>query len=184
MRNRILLNLALLLLLVALALVTFYEPGIEPEQAPQKLSAQAPASIAQIRIQHPQAAPIILRREQQQWWLTTPLRMPADESMVNHLLNLVGETSHARYPSAEMNLTAIGLEAPILTIWLDEIEFRFGKRNPLQQHRYVQVGDQVHMITDTLTHRLSSDHLSYLSRRLTPTQEIHAIQLPEQRIVQ
>jgi len=179
MSRRNLLNLALLLLLAVLVTLALYEPGIEPPPQPSPVSDLTPEQISLITIQRTQQPPITLQKKADGWWLTEPA-LPAREGLVQAILQLAGETSQTHYPLAGLDLAALGLEDPRLCIQLNQQSFCFGSRTPLEQLRYLQHGEQVHLITDTLSHRLTNQPSDYVSLRLLPeTSRISAIQLPE-----
>ncbi len=185
MQTRILLNLALLLIIAALVALVMYEPGIETPPAAAKLSALKAEDIAHLKIAIKNESPIILEKAADQWWLQTPVRLRADETTVKSILTLLDETSYADYPAASFDLATVGLSEPQIQLWFNETEIRLGKRNPLQQQRYAQIGDRVHMITDKVSHRLSGDYSRYVSRALLPEgARIQRLELPELRLAQ
>lgn len=185
MRPRTLLNLGLLVLLALLVALAVYEPGIAPEAEQARLTARTAQDITRIEIQRRDHSPIRLQKEGQQWWLLTPLRMPANEALVRNILAILASPSKGPYAIGKLNPAEAGLADSRLTLRLDDIEIRFGNRNPLDQQRYVQLGDQVHLIADTLSHRLSDTFTDYVSLRLLPEASQPAdITLPHQRLAQ
>lgn len=185
MQPRILLNLLLLAIIAALVALVVYEPGIEAPPAAAKFSPLKADEIARIKIAIKNEAPIILEKTDHQWWLQTPVRLRADEAMAKHILTLLDETSFADYPAASMDPATTGLSEPQIQLWFNDTEIDLGKRNPLQQQRYAQIGARVHMITDKMTYRLSGDYSRYVSRALLPeSARIQRLELPGLRLTQ
>lgn len=185
MQARTLLNLGLLALLALLAWLAVYEPGIAPKPEQPRLTARDPQQIARIEVLRRGEPPVRLQKEGAQWWLLAPRRMPANEALVRNMLDILGAPAQGPYAIAQVDPAALGLAESRLSLRLDDLEIRFGNRNPLDQQRYVQTGDQVHLIADTLSHRLTSDFADYASLRLLPEgSQPQEITLPRQRLAQ
>ncbi len=166
-KNR--LNISLLAILALLLTITFW-PGEEP--APAKATTVAgkldSASINTITVTRRGYPSIVLHKKDQQWWLQQP-ELPAKAPLISELLALLESQSLISYPLNEIEAGPIGLENPFLCIEYNQQHACFGERNPLNQLRYLQFGDRVHMIYDTLSHQLSGKPHDYVSLKLLPT---------------
>lgn len=165
-KNR--LNISLLAILALLLTITFW-PGEEP--APAKAITVAgelnSASINTITVTRRGYPGIVLYKKDQQWWLQQPA-LPARAPLISELLALLESQSLIRYPLNEIKPGPIGLENPFLCIEYNQQRACLGERNPLNQLRYLQFGDQIHMIYDTLSHQLSGEAHDYVSLKLLP----------------
>ncbi|VAW86692.1 hypothetical protein MNBD_GAMMA18-358 [hydrothermal vent metagenome] len=162
------LNISLLAILALLLTITFW-PGEEP--APAKATTVAgpldSASINTITVTRRGHPGIVLHKKDQQWWLQQPA-LPAKAHLISELLALLESESLIKYPLNEIEAGPIGLENPFLCIEYNQQRACFGARNPLNQLRYLQFGDQIHMIYDTLSHQLSGEAHDYVSLKLLP----------------
>ncbi len=171
-RNR--LNLGLLGFVVVLLAVVLWPKAPPQPPTPTLIDSSAIKLISILRQGY---EPTLLERDSSGWQLPQ-FKLPARQSLIEQILKLPNSESHASYPISEMKLGAIGLENPALCLQLDQHKLCFGNRNPLDQLRYLQIDDQVHMIYDTLSHQLSGEAKDYLSLRLLPEQaKIDQLQL-------
>jgi hypothetical protein len=183
MLTRTHLNLLLLVILAILVSLTLFEPGVEKEPVKTTISQQQKQSVQRIKIQRSNHPTIELAKEGDQWWMTAPKKLMAKSSLVERILALQNDTSHSRYPLSTFDLATIGLDEPRLCLWLDDQKYCFGNREPLHQLRYLQVGDEVHLINDTLSHFLSYRFSDYVSPKLFPNDSfISAINLGHQQL--
>ncbi len=180
MRKQALLNLFMLLLVLGLAALVLWGPQAEKTPpAPVHLTALQPGDVRRVEIAVADRPPVRLSRQGERWFVDGAQRWPADDDRVHQVLALAVTVSHASYPLAELDAAEVGLAAPRVTLRLDDTTFALGAQEPLNHYRYVQVGDRVHLITDTLIHQLSAQPLDWVSPRLVPEgSEIVALQLP------
>ncbi len=168
MQPKSLLNISLLLILALLLTITFW-PGEEP--APAKATTVAGsldnASINTITVTRRGYPGIVLHKKEQQWALQQPA-LPVKSHLISEILALLESESLISYPLDEIKPGQIGLKNPFLCIKYQQQSACFGERNPLNQLRYLQFGDKVHMIYDTLSHQLSGEAHDYVSLKLLP----------------
>ncbi len=180
MSLRLWLNLGLLLVLGALLALVMYEPGLPGDVAPPTVSGLAGENIEHIRIQRPGHEDIELERRGEDWWLTGPPAIPADELQVRRLLALAEARAVRSYASGDMDLNALGL-APAQTslIYNRHQRLELGTTEALQQLRYVHSDDQVYLISDLAPQLATASSSSLASRRLLPPGAIiEALVLP------
>jgi hypothetical protein len=156
--KRVWLNLIMLLLVTVLALVAYLEPGIdEPETAPPLLSL-SPDDVDRIHLRSGADRQIDLERTDHGWMIVAPIRVAANRYRIDTILGLAQADSHARYPATQAP-ASFGLDPPRATVRLNDVTIAFGDSEPLHHRRYVQVGDQVHLI---------DDHFFYAAQLLLP----------------
>jgi hypothetical protein len=182
MASRLWLNLALLLLVAILAIIVFYEPGKQPAPVPVRLTQLTPATITHIHIKRISGKDIELVKEANgQWWMHNPYYLPANEFRVQSLLRLAETESLSNHALDQLQPATYGLDQPRAIVTFDRsTQISFGNTEPLQQRRYVQIGDQLHTIVDTFYYQAAANPTIYLNHALLPPDaNIRKLVLPE-----
>ena len=182
MASRLWLNLALLLLIAILGIIVFYEPGKQPAPVPVRLTQLTPASITHIHIKRISGKDIELVKEANgQWWMHNPYYLPANEFRVQSLLRLAETESLSNHAIDQLQPATYGLDQPRAIVTFDRsTQISFGNTEPLQQRRYVQIGDQLHTIVDTFYYQAAANPTIYLNHALLPPDaNIRKVVLPE-----
>jgi len=162
-------NIALLVLVAALAAVVYFRPGQHPKsQAKAHLTHLTPSAIKTIRVQRAGQPTVKLVRHGQRWRVSEPFKARADEGLIGSALSAADETVSASYKAASLKLAKFGLTKPKLKVWLNGTEIDFGGTNPLGGKRYVRVGGHVLVVGDSLYNQLSIPVNGFISRRLLP----------------
>ncbi|MDH5612416.1 MAG: DUF4340 domain-containing protein [Gammaproteobacteria bacterium] len=180
MRSRLLINLFLLLLVIALGMFLFVD---EADQNNIKNLSVIPANnINQITIHHNQRD-IILSKISQQWHLIKPVEISANQFRIKTLLSLLSTTSHAQYNVNNLDLGKYGLDKSGTFIRFNDIQIDFGIVNPINNLRYVKINDELHLIDDNYFPLLSSQIGTLVARELLPAAvKINKLVLPEQTL--
>lgn len=174
------LNLGLLALVVTLGMVAWYEADRAPRNAPQLLTQLIPDQVNKIEISRRHSDPIILTGSAGKWWVKEPVRVEAHRFQIENVLRLLSAESLSRFPAAGKDLEAYGLKEPAVRARFNDIEVIFGGMTPVDQRRYVQVGDTVHLITDAFSLDLMADLSAFVSRNLVPeSRQIEALTAPD-----
>jgi type II secretory pathway component PulM len=184
MSKRNLLNLGLLLLVGVLVLLVIYEPGIEKPQEPTRLLELEREAVTQIRIERQGQETVALTRDGGDWNLTEPLAIGASAFRIGSLLRITEQKSLGSFPAEPERLAGYGLEAPRVTLTLnDAVTVAFGDNTPLDQRRYVRLGDRVHMVSDTLYYHLIGAYTTFIRQELLPEgTALAALTLPGLRV--
>ncbi len=148
-------NLILLLLVALLGGAAWW---LQSSDMPPPLTRLSPARIQQIRLIRA-GQTIELQRHNGVWWLG---EARADRQRVAQLLGIATTPSLAHFPLPQGRLAAFGLQPPETILWLDQTELRFGTTEPLSGQRYLQIGDQVHLIGDGFRHHLNAPAAAFL----------------------
>lgn len=182
---RVLLNLFLGLAFVGLLALAIYEPG-KPEAPAAKLLTQLdPAAVQQLLIEVAGRPAVHLQKQSGHWQMLSPFAMPANAERVSHLLNIVQAKSQAEYPMSKVDANQLQLDAPKLTLQLDDLRLRFGGTDALGGSRYVQVGNVVHLIADRFSHLARGAATDFVSPRLlTDESNINDLSLPAMHLTQ
>ncbi len=179
-RNRTLLNLALIVIVAALGLVAYLRPGHRPPPPKPPLTTLPVKDITRIRIARPGHETIELQRSHGAWRITAPIRARADTMRVEGIEDAAGARSLARYPIARLKLGEVGLAPPKVRLRLNGRELDFGDTDPINQWRYVKVGDTVHLTGDTVYPFLTMPPTAFVNLALLPPgAQITSLALPK-----
>jgi hypothetical protein len=143
MKARLLLNLGLAALVIALALLVWLKPKTSAAPA-FRLTTLSAKETQRIAIDKPGQPPLALHKTPAGWRLDAPFSARADHHAVERLLEVLDAASSQRFPAADLG--RFQLDQPLLRLTLNEQEFRFGTQNPLTGEIYVATADQVFMV--------------------------------------
>jgi len=167
--KKILLNLLLLAIFVALAL--FITSTEQTDTKLPLLSSTDTGSVNTIRIRH-NASTIIIERAINDtgagWHIRQPVDVAANQMRVNTLLRLLMAPVHSSYPVANIDANSIGLDDSRDSISFDHRTFTFGQVNPATGLRYISDGETVYTIEDVYFPLISSHFSTLVSFRLLP----------------
>ncbi|HEX2668651.1 MAG TPA: DUF4340 domain-containing protein [Gammaproteobacteria bacterium] len=178
------LNLALLALVALLGAFAYFRPGLKaPVQAPP-VAADAMA-LSDVRIALAGKPEIHLVRKGEAWRMQAPLDFPADDALMQGLLDSLAAPLEPGFPAAGTDLAKYGLDKPLARLWLDGKEYAFGLLQPVSKQRYVLHGDKVRLVDDYVFYRIAHDTYWWLDKRLVPEgARITALQLPHATLTQ
>lgn len=180
MRSRWLLNLALLLLVLLLAVAVMYVRRIDQQPLTTRLTTISPEAIERVRILYPDGEDILLKKQQGSWSLLAPLRARVSQAKLRNLVALAGAASELQLPAAAENLEKFGLAAPKAHIWLNDEEIRVGMQHPFKDARYVLYQDRVQLIPAHHFAPASYRYNNLLDTRLLGDQgRLVALELPQ-----
>lgn len=176
MTHRGRLNLALVVAAAVLGAGVWFAQKKEEKGPP--LTAIAPEALKSIRIAHPDAPAIELKKDSGHWQLTAPVQADADPLEVAALVELAGKETHD--PIAQPDLKQLGLDPPGYTITLNDRAIAFGGVEPIQYRRYVKTGAAVALIEDPPSAALDKDYSDLVAKDLFPAgAAVEKIELPK-----
>lgn len=164
------LNIALAVVLVALVTVMMLTSR-KAEDAARPLADLDPEAVRTIRIERPDKPSIELVRDDGDWVMREPLTVVVEARRVTDLVESFNVPSHARYAIGEISPDlglGTGDSAPVARVFVDDSEFVIGKTAPITDWRYVRVGEEVHLVTDIVFHRIQGDAYSWVRRQPLP----------------
>jgi hypothetical protein len=167
MRQRTLLNLALIGLVAAIAIALWLSPVQEDTPAPPLIAGVKPGDIDTIRVQRPGDVDMRFRRTGGAWRMVEPVAAPAHEARIDALLGLLADQSLARLPATD--LARFGLETPAMFVELGPHRIAFGDPHPIDAKRYVLLGDTVHLVPDSLYAQLTQNAGFFIDNHLLPS---------------
>lgn len=180
MRQRLLINLFLLLCVIGLAVLLLTKPDEKIIEAEVTLTEIDPQDIHVIHVQRQAQDDIIFQKQDGHWIMQSPYKLPANPARINVMLKLLQAHSYDRFSAADNDLTPFLLAVPAVSIVLNDTRIAFGDTNPLEEKlRYVLIKDTVHLINDSLFRQLQAAPTFFLSSKLIPPETtIKSIQLP------
>jgi hypothetical protein len=99
--------------------------------------------------------------------MESPYEVPASAARIGGLLRIASTQVHRSLPGGE-NTERLGLTADSPRLTLDGLVLTFGDVDPVAGHRYVAIGDQVHLIGDGFRHHLIAGAPAYVDPALLP----------------
>lgn len=182
--RRWLLNLALLALVAALALVLWFRPGEEAAPEAPPLTPLARAAIDAIAITRPGEADVRLeRREDGAWRLTAPIEARVDPFTLDALVDLAGAPTDRTVATEAGDLARFGLAPPELTVRLNQTEVHFGAAHPLEDRRYARHDSRVYLLPVRYYRAASAPYTNFIDTRLIePGRKLTALALPGFRL--
>ncbi len=180
MKQRLLINLLLLLCVVGLAIFLITRPEDTVVEEEVILTDVDPEQIHVIHIQKQSQDDIIFQKQGGHWMMQSPYNLPANTARISVMLKLLQAHSYDHFSAADNDLTPFLLAAPAVSIVLNDTRIAFGDTNPLEEKlRYVLIKDTVHLINDSLFRQLRASATFFLSPRLIPPDtSIKSIHLP------
>ncbi len=166
MRQRTLINLALLLVVAGLALLIAFAPDEEAPLALELLSDENPRAVSRIRLKPAAKTIIELRRVDGAWQLVDPMRIAANDFRVQALAGVLEAPVHARIDAAPEQFSRFGLAPPRARILLDEKEVLFGDTEPIHGRRYLLYDGKVVLVDDVYFSHLSASAANYVNLAL------------------
>ena len=181
MKSRWIMNLLLLDGIVALGLVARFEPGIEAPPETPAITALKLDDVHRMHVNRPLRDDLVLiRRSPGNWIIDRPAPLPANDFKVRALARLAEQKPVRSYAAADMDLAALQLSPPYATIFLNDTAVEFGSLEPIDNLRYVRVGERVHLIPDNYLPLMESSFTQFVRDRLLDKDaRIEAIRLPD-----
>ena len=185
MKNRWLLNLALVLLVGLLVLVAVIKPGGKKSPESQTLTTLAPDSIQRVRLQRPRQPEVVLEKATDLWRLVAPRAARANNFRINELTQLASAPVTTRFPAPPGELGKYGLDKPLATVILNDAAIHFGAMHPLNNELYVLHAGQVQLVPASALRAASTPLEDLLSPGLLDDKaKLLALRLPGFRLKQ
>jgi len=178
MPKKDILNLVLLVIVIVLASVIYLSE--EKSTALNRLTNLDLNDISSINIHHNKNNTIIVRHKQNQWQITQPINIAANNFRINSLLNLLSAPVHKQYLLTEIDTKTIGLDEPQTSVQFNKLTIDFGITNPATNLRYLKLNNYVYTIEDVFYPLISSHFGTLVSLNLLPANsQIEKLVLPE-----
>lgn len=166
MRNRWLVNLLLLILVIGLGALMRWD--LENAQREARLTGLLPENITEIAIERTDEPTIRLVQDAEGWRMESPYPVSADAGRIGKLTGIAATAVYRSLPKTA-GAERLGLNADSPRLTLNGLVLSFGDVDPIGQHRYVAIGEQVHLIGDGFRHHLIAGAEDYVDRSLLPS---------------
>jgi hypothetical protein len=168
MKNRWLLNLLLLALVVGIALFLHFRPQNEVQSAKDfEVSALKMADFTNVKVEFPAQAPVAFEKVNGFWRMTAPYKSRADQMSVQRILSIIAARTKVKLPATD--LTKYGLDNPLLKLKLTDAsathEFAFGTYNPVTEEQYVGFKDAVYLLPGSYSEAASTQAIELVDKR-------------------
>jgi Domain of unknown function (DUF4340) len=155
MGRPLLVNASLLGLALLLGGLVWLSVGQQETDHRIPLTSLLPKQITLIEIQNSKGPAIHLERKDGSWMMIKPSEGRANNSKIDSLLKITQAVSISRF-KAPTDLTEYGLNPPQAVMTINQTRIEMGTTSPINQRRYLRVGDQIHLINDRFPHQLQA----------------------------
>lgn len=149
MKNRWLINVVMLGLVVAIALFMHLKPETTQQDSQFEISTAKLADFDQVKVEFPAKAPVLFEKKNGYWMMRKPYAARADQASVLRILAIVAANSKVRLPLVDAS--KYGLDQATVKLTLSgpggEQVFTFGTFNPVTEEQYVGFAQQVFLLS-------------------------------------
>ena len=168
-------NLLLLIAILILSLIAWYQPGLKKVQV-HLLSSLKKENIHHIVLEREFLASIKLSQVNNHWFMDAPYQLAANNLRVDTILALAEKRSYSQFQVSHTDLKTYQLDKPSVSVWLNHQPFILGSNDPIKKQRYaINVkentgSDQhtVHLINGLIYYQLRAALNSFISLSLLP----------------
>jgi len=170
MRQQAWVNLGLALGVLALTWLVFFKSATVENADGYKLSTLNAAQIDQINIAAANRPRIVLRKNQNTWFIAEPFHARADPARVESLLGVLSAQSEKRFSTHD--LARYALDKPLAQLQLGTQTFAFGGVQALSNQLYVLTRGAVYLISPVYFVDMTKPATDFISKQLLDAQEI------------
>ncbi len=167
MNKKLLINIGLLAFIVLLVIV-----GTSTNEEESQETIIVPdfdiASINDIVITRKDKPELHFNKQGEIWRMESPLKIRVNIARINAMLKLAVSESHGQFNKNEVDLAELGLVTPKISMTLNNVLFKFGVTDGIDQRRYVLYDDTVFMVNDFLYAQLDSKPGFFADTQLLP----------------
>ena len=158
----------LLALVIGVSLLLGYRDGDQSgSEARNPITSLKPADVMSVTIQLGDK-PIVLRRSADQWLIESPVQWPARSITIERILGITVSESEASIAATGIDLSALGLQDPKVTLSLNDTRIYFGTTNNIGDRRYLMIGTTIYLLTDIHLPFMLRGVAGLIDKRLLP----------------
>jgi hypothetical protein len=181
MRQRGLLNLGLLLLIIGLGVIIWQLPPAQTKtQETLKLTTLDPLQVQHLRVERVEQEPIEIKKTQGVWQILSPLQLPAHDFRIQAILQLLSTRNYRKLDASQVKLSELKLAPAPISVQFDDLVMEFGDQSPMNEHlRYLKIKSDIYLLSDSVHHFLNGD--AVLLANLSPlgnSAKLNELQLP------
>lgn len=149
MKNRWLINIILLVMVLSISLFLFLKPAKIKQTKQFSISTFNLSDFDSIKIDFPSKASVFFKKSTESWDMIEPIKARADQFSIQKIISIVATSSSEKLPSND--LAKYGLDKPTMKLKLIhkgmEEEFIFGTYNSVTEDQYLLYKDNVYLIS-------------------------------------
>jgi len=173
MKKKYLTNLLLLVLIISLYWLNTADKDKPAVNEMQPLTTLNSNDVHNITISRPNTTDIALEKPALGWQIIKPIKAVANTIRVELLLSFLNTPSYGQIAVSTTNdLAQFELDPATLVLTLDNLKVQFGGVEPISQHRYVLINNEIHLITDRITPLLYANATSFIENKLIANENI------------
>lgn len=166
MKNRWVINIILLVIVLSISLFLFLKPSEIKQKKQFAISAFNLSEFDSIKVDFPSRASVILKKGIESWEMLEPIKGRADQFSVQKIISIVATSSSEKLPSND--LAKYGLDKPIVKLKLIhkglEEEFIFGTYNSVTEDQYLLYKDNVYLISSAYSEVASTQPIELIDK--------------------
>ncbi len=163
MKSRLILNLVLLLVLVALALYAYWRPT-EKEKPQIAVSQLERDDVVRVRVERGTEMDAEMEKRDATWHMLRPYQTRVEPLQIARLLDLAEATASEMLPAED--LARYGLDPAPVRVTLNDQSFAFGNINDITNEQYLASGGHVYLVRTFLGYNVPLDVTKLLSHKL------------------
>ncbi len=175
MKNKWLINIILLVMVLSISLFLFLKPTKIKQTKQFSISTFNLSDFDSIKIDFPSRASVILKKSSESWDMIEPVKGRADQFSVQKIISIVATSSSEKLPSND--LAKYGLDKPTMKLKLihkgQEEEFIFGTYNSVTEDQYLLYKENVYLISGYYSEAAATQPIELIDKLpLTKSEEI------------
>jgi len=166
MKNRWLINIILLVMVLSISLFLFLKPSKIKQTKQFSISTFNLSDFDSIKVDFPSRASVIFKKSTESWDMVEPIKGRADQFSVQKIISIVATSSSEKLPSND--LAKYGLDKPTMNLKLIhkgvEEEFIFGTYNSVTEDQYLLYKDNVYLISGSYSESASTQPIELIDK--------------------
>jgi len=166
MKNRWLINIILLVIVLSISLFLFLKPSEIKQTKKFAISTFNLSDFDSIKVDFPSKAAVIFKKDNESWVMLEPIQGRADQFSVQKIISIVATSSSEKLPSND--LAKYGLDKPTVKVKLIhkglEEEFIFGTYNSVTEDQYLLYKDNVYLISGAYSEVASTQPIEFIDK--------------------
>ncbi|MCZ6469732.1 MAG: DUF4340 domain-containing protein [Gammaproteobacteria bacterium] len=138
-----------------------------PNQSRNPISRLKPADIMSVAYEL-DGNSFVLSKSSDQWQLETPVQWPANNITVERIIAILASETETSIAVDGIDLTALGLQDPKLTLRLNDTVVLFGATNNINDRRYILIGSTIFLLADVHLPFMVQGISGLIDKRLLP----------------
>jgi len=166
MKNRWLINIILLVIVLSISLFLFLKPSEIKQTKQFAISTFNLSDFDSIKVDFPSKASVIFKKNIESWEMIEPIKGRADQFSVQKIISIVATSSSEKLPSND--LAKYGLDKPTVKLKLIhkdlEEEFIFGTYNSVTEDQYLLYKNNVYLISGAYSEAASTQPIEFIDK--------------------